>query len=49
MTLISNKKKFIYIKNVKVVGTSIESYFEKYCIPFEKDYKQSHKTYYLET
>ena len=43
MTLISNKKKFIYIKNKKVAGTSIESYFEKYCIPYDKDYKQSHK------
>ena len=49
MTLISNKKKFIYIKNVKVAGTSIESYFEKYCIPYDKDYKQSHQTDYLET
>lgn len=32
MVLISHLYKFIYIKNVKVAGTSIEAYFEKYCV-----------------
>ena len=32
MVLISHKYKFIYIKNVKVAGTSVESFFEKYCM-----------------
>lgn len=32
MVLISHIYKFIYIKNVKVAGTSIEAYFEKYCM-----------------
>lgn len=31
--LISHRKKFIYLKTVKTAGTSIESYFEKYCMP----------------
>ncbi len=30
--LISHRKKFIYLKTVKTAGTSIESYFEKYCM-----------------
>jgi len=32
MVLISHRYKFIYIKNIKVAGTSVESFFEKYCI-----------------
>ena len=32
MVLISHIKKFIYIKNCKVAGTSVEAYFEKYCL-----------------
>ena len=31
--LISHRKKFIYTKTVKTAGTSVESYFEKYCMP----------------
>jgi len=49
MTLVSYKKKFIYIKNAKVAGTSIEAYFDKYCIPLEKDYKQNHSVSYKES
>ena len=49
MTLVSHKKKFIYIKNAKVAGTSIEAYFDKYCIPFEKDYKQNHSVSFKES
>lgn len=30
--LISHRKKFIYTKTVKTAGTSVESYFEKYCM-----------------
>ena len=29
MVLVSHKYKFIYIKNVKVAGTSVESFFGK--------------------
>lgn len=32
MVLVSHKHKFIYIKNYKVAGTSVETMFEKYCI-----------------
>tara|TARA_Y100000389_G_scaffold205056_1_gene262533 strand:+ start:12408 stop:13040 length:633 start_codon:yes stop_codon:yes gene_type:complete len=32
MVLISHKYKFIYIKNMKVAGSSVESFFGKYCI-----------------
>jgi len=31
--LISHRKKFIYAKTVKTAGTSVESYFERYCMP----------------
>lgn len=31
--LISFKKQFIYTKTFKTAGTSVESYFEKYCMP----------------
>lgn len=31
--LLSHRKKFIYTKTVKTAGTSVESYFEKYCMP----------------
>lgn len=39
--LISHRKKFIYTKTVKTAGTSVESYFEKYCMP-EGEWKFSH-------
>ena len=32
MVLVSHKYKFIYIKNAKVAGSSVESFFGKYCI-----------------
>lgn len=32
MVLISHTHKFIFIKNFKVAGTSVEAYFEKYCM-----------------
>lgn len=31
MVLVSHKKKFIYIKNYKVAGTSVEVFFEQWC------------------
>lgn len=31
MVLVSHTKKFIYIKNYKVAGTSVELFFEKWC------------------
>ena len=30
--LVSHRKKFIYTKTIKTAGTSVESYFEKYCM-----------------
>ena len=38
MVLVSHKYKFIYIKNAKVAGSSVESFFGKYCIDPKKDY-----------
>ena len=43
MVLISHKYKFIYIKNVKVAGTSVESFFEKYCMNPDKKYVKSER------
>ena len=40
MVLISHIYKFIYIKNVKVAGTSVEAFFEKYCMNPNEEYKQ---------
>ena len=39
--LISHRKKFIFIKTVKTAGTSLESYFEPYCMP-EGEWVQEH-------
>ena len=39
MVLISHLKKFIYIKNSKVAGTSVEAYFERYCLDSNKNIK----------
>lgn len=38
MVLVSHHYKFIYIKNKKVAGSSIESYFGKFCIDPKKEY-----------
>ena len=43
MVLVSHKYKFIYIKNRKVAGTSIESFFGKYCQCPNKEYHYNHK------
>lgn len=40
--LISHRKKFIYTKTIKTAGTSVESYFEQYCMP-EGDWTASHE------
>ena len=39
--LISHKKQFIYTKTAKTAGTSVESYFEKFCMP-EGEWEFSH-------
>ncbi len=31
--LVSYRKKFIYTKTAKPAGTSVESFFEQYCMP----------------
>jgi hypothetical protein len=38
MVLVSHKYKFIYIKNAKVAGSSVESFFGKYCIDPKTEY-----------
>lgn len=44
MVLVSHKYRFIYIKNLKVAGTSVETYFGQYCIPPDEKYNISEKT-----
>ncbi|MEM1367108.1 MAG: sulfotransferase family 2 domain-containing protein [Cyanobacteria bacterium P01_H01_bin.15] len=39
--LISHRKNFIYTKTVKTAGTSVESYFEQYCMP-DGEWQESH-------
>jgi hypothetical protein len=39
--LVSHRKQFIFTKTVKTAGTSVESYFEKYCMP-EGEWQQMH-------
>lgn len=39
MVLVSHKYKFIYIKNRKVAGSSVESFFGKYCVDPKYNYK----------
>jgi len=39
MTLISHKYKFIYMKNAKVAGSSVEYFFEKYCVKDTEAYE----------
>jgi hypothetical protein len=34
--LVSHQKKFIYTKTYKTAGTSVESYFERFCMPREE-------------
>jgi hypothetical protein len=43
MVLVSHIYKFIYIKNRKVAGTSVEVFFEKYCLDPKKEYKVHHE------
>ena len=39
--LISHRFEFIFIKTVKTAGTSVESYFEPYCM-FDNEWEQKH-------
>ncbi|NJL74288.1 MAG: sulfotransferase family protein [Saprospiraceae bacterium] len=39
--LISHRKQFIYTKTYKTAGTSVEVYFEPYCMP-EGDWQEKH-------
>ena len=44
--LISHEYKFIYVKAVKVAGTSVESLLQKYCLPphLSVDYNYAQKS-----
>ena len=42
MVLISHRKSFIYIKTAKTASTSVEAYFEKYCLDPNEKYEQIH-------
>jgi hypothetical protein len=39
--LISHRKQFIFTKTFKTAGTSVESYFEQYCMP-DGEWQQTH-------
>jgi len=44
--LISHRKKFIFTKTAKTAGTSVEVYFEKYCLPEgEWEFAHSRESY----
>jgi hypothetical protein len=38
VTLVSHKYKFIYVKNYKVAGTSVEDFFSKWCVNPDSDF-----------
>ena len=40
--LVSHRYRFIYTKTVKTAGTSVESYFERFCMP-DGTWQQSHE------
>jgi hypothetical protein len=39
--LVSHRKQFIFVKTSKTAGTSVESYFEQFCLP-EGEWQQCH-------
>ena len=39
--LVSHHHKFIYTKTVKTAGTSVESFFERFCMP-QNEWEFSH-------
>ena len=45
MVLVSHKYKFIYIKNEKVAGSSVESFFGKFCQDPNKEYHYNDTIY----
>jgi hypothetical protein len=40
--LISHRKKFIYFKTIKTAGTSVEIFFEPYCLPENSRHGEAH-------
>jgi hypothetical protein len=44
--LVSHRHKFIFIKTVKTAGTSVESDFERYCMPDGEWYEQHQRDSY---
>lgn len=39
--LVSHRKRFVYTKTMKTAGTSVEAYFERWCVP-EGSFRLSH-------
>jgi len=52
MVLVSHKYKFLYLKNFKVGGTSVEHFFSKYCVnpesSFEYQDSDSHREFQID-
>jgi len=44
MVLVSHRYKFIYLKNYKVAGTSVESFFGQFCVDPSEPYSFEEKT-----
>jgi hypothetical protein len=42
LVLVSHLRQFIYTKTVKTAGTSVESYFERFCMP-DDQWQESHE------
>ncbi|NJM30063.1 MAG: hypothetical protein HC855_08110 [Rhizobiales bacterium] len=40
--LLSHRKKFIYLKTIKTAGTSVEIFFEPYCLPENSAHDEAH-------
>jgi len=45
--LVSHLKKFIFVKTIKTAGTSVESYFEQYCMPAGTWTQSHHRDEYI--
>jgi hypothetical protein len=42
--LVSHRHHFIYTKTIKTAGTSVEGYFERFCLPPDEEFRLTHKS-----